>query len=296
MNRADFYAALRKRSSGVFGTSLGQSQVDGIEGILDAFATHGDGNPKTLGYALATTYHETGRRMVPVREGFAKTDLGARRAVANLAKKRGPNSAVARYSKPAGPYGHVYYGRGRVQETWLENYLTSSKDAGVDLVKYPDKHLDPEIDARILIRGLIDGRWNGRGKGIGFYLPETGSNDLKNARRTVNVLDEWETIAGYYRSFMTAIEAGGGVPVKAMPSNEDIDAALDAALTEDALFSDDEEGEAPSWIDDGDPFENPSLPPVGAERPIMPPSIPKILALAGGFVVIALLLVIIAKG
>lgn len=75
MDRTACFAPLRRRTSGVFGTSLSQSQVDGINGILDAFATHGDGRDKTLAYALATAYHETGARMVPVREGFAKDDV-----------------------------------------------------------------------------------------------------------------------------------------------------------------------------------------------------------------------------
>lgn len=220
MSRQAFFAYLRKRNSGVFGTSLSQAQVDGINGILDAFATHGDGNADTLAYALGTSYHETGGRMVPVREGFAKTDAGARRAVNALARKRGPGSAVAKYAQPTGPYGHVYYGRGHVQLTWLENYRASSKDAGVDLVKHPDKMLDPEISARVLFKGLLDGRWNGKRKGLRHYLDK---GDLKNARRTVNVLDKWQDIAGYHNAFMAAIEAAGGMlelaqkPVERVP-------------------------------------------------------------------------------
>jgi len=209
MNRAKFYESLRARGSGVFGTSLSASQVEGMEGILDAFVTHGDGSGKTLAYVLATAYHETGARMVPVREGFAKTDAGARKAVNALAKKRGPASAVARYSQPTGKYGHVYYGRGHAQLTWIENYEKSSLDAAYDLVAYPDKMLDPVISARVLIRGLMDGRWNGQGKGVAFYLAK---DDLKNARRTVNVTDKWELIAGYYNAFLKAIKSAGGVP------------------------------------------------------------------------------------
>lgn len=201
MDRAKFYAALRRSNSGVFGTSLSQQQVDGIEGILDAFVTHGDGRAKTLAYALATAYHETGRRMVPVREGFASTDAVARRIVARR-----------KYGKPAGPYGHVYYGRGQVQLTWMENYERSSKDAGVDLVRYPDRALDPVIGARILIKGLLDGRWNGRGKGIAFYLPDGGPDDLRGARRTVNITDKWRNIGGYYAAFLARIKEAGGVP------------------------------------------------------------------------------------
>jgi len=202
MDRAKFFAALRRRTSGVFGTSLSQSQVDGINGILAAFATHGDGRDKTLAYALGTAYHETGARMVPVREGFAKDDANARRIVA----KR-------EYGKPAGKYGHVYYGRGQVQLTWLKNYDTSSADAAYDLVAYPDKMLDPVISARVMIKGLLDGRWNAAEKGIATYLPPNGPDDLKNARRTVNVTDKWELIGGYYTAFLSAIKEAGGVPV-----------------------------------------------------------------------------------
>lgn len=205
MDRSAFYAALRSRNSGVFGTSLSSSQVSGIEGILDGFLTHGDGRAKTLAYALATTVRETGSRMVPVREGFATSDASARRIVAKKA-----------YGKPAGPYGQVYYGRGRVQETWLENYEKTAKETGVDIVQFPDRRLEPVLDAQILFAGLLDGRWNGQGKGIAFYLPTNGPDDLKNARRTVNITDHWEEIAGYYQAFMKAIAVAGGGPTAAL--------------------------------------------------------------------------------
>jgi len=208
MDKSRFYTHLRKRDNGLFGTSLSQSQVDGINGILTAFAQVGDGKDDTLAYALATAYHEVGGRMIPVREGFASTDAGARRAVSRLAKKRGPKSAVAKYVQPQPPHGHVYYGRGHVQLTWLENYRQSSADAGVDLVKYPDKMLDPEISARVMIKGLIDGRWNGQGKGLRYYLDK---GDMRGARRTVNITDKWELIAGYHKAFLAAIETGGGI-------------------------------------------------------------------------------------
>jgi hypothetical protein len=214
MDRAAFFTSLRARSSGVFGSSLSQGQVDGINGILEAFEQVGNGERTTLAYALATAYHETGRKMVPVREGFATTDAGARRAVNNLARRRGPGSSVARYAQPQPPHGHVYYGRGHVQLTWLDNYRRSSADAGVDLVKNPDAMLDPVISARVLILGLIDGRWNGRGHGIEHYEDQDGLPGLSEveaiaARRTVNVQDKAALIAGYYRAFDAALVAGG---------------------------------------------------------------------------------------
>ena len=210
MDRKQFFNSVRHDP---FRSRLNKSQVDGMNGILDAFVTHGDGRAETLAYALATAYHEVGGRMVPVREGFAKSDAGARRAVNALARRRGSNSAVAKYARPTGPHGHVYYGRGHVQLTWFDNYKRSSKDAGVDLVENPDAMLDPVISARVLIRGLMDGRWGDSGKGIAHYLNDSRT-DLKNARRTVNVTDKWQTIAGYYKAFLAAIEKAGGVPVR----------------------------------------------------------------------------------
>ena len=55
--------------------------------------------------------------------------------------------------------------------------------------------------------GLLDGRWNGQGRGLAFYLPTGGPDDLKNARRTVNITDHWEEIADFYQQFMAAIAA-----------------------------------------------------------------------------------------
>ena len=119
---------------------------------------------------------------------------------------------MAIYSKPAGPYGHVYYARGHVGLTWLDNYAASSADAGVDLVKNPDAMLDPVISARILIKGIIDGRWNGRGKGFAFYEGADGflsDAEAAEARRLVNVQDKAVQIAGYHRVFYQALIAGG---------------------------------------------------------------------------------------
>ncbi|MDH7809989.1 MULTISPECIES: glycoside hydrolase family 19 protein [unclassified Rhizobium] len=193
----EFYKALR--ATKLMGTRLKPGQIEGMEGIFTAFQTDGDGNPKTLAYAFATAAHETGFRMLPVREGFAKSDAQARRRLQNRP-----------YSRSSGKYGHAYYGRGQAQLTWEDNYRTSSGDAGVDLVANPDMMLDPVISAKVLIRGLRDGRWNGSkkphtGKGIGYYLPTTGPDDVKNARRTLNKLDKWNLIAGYYRVFLGAI-------------------------------------------------------------------------------------------
>ena len=203
MDRGRFFAAVR---GSLFGGRLTEAQVRGMELKLDAFAAVGDGRAKTLGYGLATGYHETGARMVPVREGFASSDAEARRIVASR-----------RYGKPVPPYGQVYYGRGDVQLTWADNYRDSSAEAGVDLLANPDAMLDPAVSARILWLGLQDGRWNKLGLGIAHYLPDAGPDDLQGARRTVNVTDRWQLIAGYHRRFMAAIELAGYAPPQRAP-------------------------------------------------------------------------------
>lgn len=193
IDRARFFAYLRSGKAPMFGKSLSAGQVRGIEGILDAFAITGDGRDKTLAYGLATARREVGSGMVPVREGFKKTDAEARAYVL----RHYPN----KYGRPDGAWGHVYYGRGIVQLTWLENY---EKEGIAD---DPDRALEPKFAAELLFEGLLDGRWNGKGKGLAFYLPTKGPDDLKNARRTVNITDHWEEIAGFYRQFMAAIVA-----------------------------------------------------------------------------------------
>ncbi len=204
----------------MFGSSLSKNQVAGIEGILDAFQTHGDGRIQTLAYGLATAYHETGASMVPIKETVMQyhknkypTDAQVIGRLDRWAKKTGRISNI--YWRPHPKTGKAYFGRGHVQLTWIDNYSGSSADAGFDLVDNPDKMLVPEISARVLFKGLLDGRWNGHGKGIAYYLPSNGETDLRNARRTVNVLDKWQVIALHYAGFTTAIKAAGGVSKQA---------------------------------------------------------------------------------
>ena len=168
-------------SQSLFGGKLSQMQVDGMEGVFHAFATHGDGEDTTLAYALATAFHETGRQMSPVRETFATSDDQAIRRLDAWAKKKGRTKNI--YWRPQPPYGEAYFGRGHVQLTLKSNYERSSGDAGVDLEKNPNAMLDPEISARVLIKGLIDGRWNGQGHGIRYYLDPVAYTHLDVYKR-----------------------------------------------------------------------------------------------------------------
>jgi len=62
--------------------------------------------------------------------------------------------------------------------------------------------LEADLSCKALIVGIETGMYNGSGKGIYPYLE---ANDLRNARRTVNITDRWKTIANYYYDFARAI-------------------------------------------------------------------------------------------
>ena len=179
----------------LFSGSLSQTAVDNMTTIIQYWRQNFPTNPiNQLAYILATVRAEVGAKMHPVREGFASSDAGARHHVRNR-----------RYGRPAGPYGHVYYGRGYVQLTWHENYQKQSRKLGIDLEQFPDEALRPEIGIHILVRGMMDGDFNGRGHGLPFYVNEA-KQDFVNARRTVNVLDRASEIAGFANVFLSALQ------------------------------------------------------------------------------------------
>lgn len=191
MSNAAFFAGVRK----VIGP-LDQVQVDSINAIMTEANRRGVTNPDMLGYFLSTGWHEAQLR--PVREGFAKTDTGARAYVRK--------HYADKYGKPAGPYGHWYYGRGLVQLTWHANYTKVGNLIGIDLEKYPDKALEPDVAAMVLVDGMLDGWFNkgGTGPGLAHYL-DRPSPDWKNARRTVNITDKWETFRDTAKDFSAVI-------------------------------------------------------------------------------------------
>lgn len=179
------------------GGRLTQDQVDGFECIFAACAAAGLSDIRKIAYILATAFHETGGLMQPVREGFAKTDKGARKII-----------AARPYGKPSVITGHVYYGRGHVQLTWSENYRKMGEILGLDLHANPDLALDPQISARILVEGMTKGK-SGRGDFTGKSLDDYFNlkiEDPVNARKIVNGADKQHLIAGYYKNFLDALK------------------------------------------------------------------------------------------
>lgn len=186
--------------SPLFGGRLTVDQVSGIERILAACKAR-DLEAAAVAYVLATSHHETGRRMQPVREGFATTDARAVAAVTAL-YKRGRISV--NYALPDPVTGRSYYGRGDVQLTWKRNYKRFEDLLGIPLVDEPDRALDPKVSATILVEGMTRGLYTG--KALGDYVSPAGV-DFEGARRVVNGTDKAKMVAGYADKYLAALRA-----------------------------------------------------------------------------------------
>lgn len=209
MNRAAFYASVRSRTSGVFGTSLSQGQVDGTEAILNEGERRG--TPlKQLAYILATAYHESAHTMQAVRETLAKTDDGAINAL-EKAWKAGKLSWVRTPYWRKDVDGKSWFGRGLVQITHKANYQKLGMLIGVDLVKDPSRALDLGAAVQILFEGMELGSFTG--KSLRDYIVD-GRADYEGARRIVNGTDKAALIAGYARAFEKALTDAGYKAVK----------------------------------------------------------------------------------
>lgn len=191
MDRGVFFASVRRS---LFKGSLTQSQVDGLNLLLDEFERRFD-NPtsnslKAFGYLLGTTFHETARTMQPIAE---------------WGKGKGRP-----YGRPHPVSGKVYYGRGFVQLTWYDNYVRMAKLLGIPaLVENPDLAMDPDIAVQIIFEGMYRGvstRGDFTGKALEDYFEGTVTeSDWLNARRIVNGMDRASTIAKYGKAFYVAL-------------------------------------------------------------------------------------------
>lgn len=199
IDRAKFFNGIRQ---GPFPGSLTPEAVRGVTAILDEWERRGLTDLRHLAYMLATVLAECGRNMLPVREGFARSDAAARTYVA---------SKHYRYAKVVA--GHVYYGRGLVQLTWLANYQKMGDILGIDLLNKPDMALEPAVAAKIMFEGMDRGTFTG--KKLADYFNATAT-DWTNARKIINGLDRAGEIAGYAKQFhadLVAANTAAAVPV-----------------------------------------------------------------------------------
>lgn len=183
--------------------------VDRYERVLDYW----DGQPQLtdlrwLAYILATTYHETGRRIQAVRECFGKTDQESINCVTRLYRR---GRIKRNYAKIDPKTGKSYFGRGHVQLTWDYNYKRMGKELGMENKVYtnPDLALHPDTSVAIMSEGMIKGLFTG--KKLSQYFNSSSTN-WGGARRIVNGLDKYKQIGGYARKFHATL--------KTMPAGE----------------------------------------------------------------------------
>jgi|26BtaG_2_1085354.scaffolds.fasta_scaffold03098_3 predicted chitinase len=178
-----------------------QHQVDGFNSILQAINEYGGQaiNPLYVAYMLATTWHETGvvrngkmdRTMQPVRE----IGRGAGRPYGKKLNIR---------REPYYGLDHLYWGRGYVQLTWIDNYAKMRDLLKVDFINNPDLALVPKHAANIMIEGMLRGIFTGLSLSRCFRY---GSNaEFTYARRIINGTDRDSLIAGYAVNFLECLK------------------------------------------------------------------------------------------
>lgn len=185
-----------------FGGRISETQVKGVNAILDAWDKYGDDDLRKLAYILATAFHETAATMQPVREGLAKSDASARRILKKYRYSKPDQVSKGENTLPK--TGHAYYGRGYVQITWADNYQRLGARLGIPLHANPDLALDCGIAAQILVVGMMEGLFTTR-KLKQFFSAKV--NDPVDARRIVNGKDKQHLIAGHHQAFLGALLA-----------------------------------------------------------------------------------------
>ena len=204
IDRQKFIALVRETA---FGARMTRYQVNGVLAILDAWAALApDAIASWIAYALATAKWETAHTMQPIAE---------------FGKGRG-----RKYGAPVGPYRQVYYGRGFVQLTWLENYRKATEElrkrgfmrANEDLVREPSLAMRDDIAAAIMVLGMVEGWFTGHKLARHFNERVT---DWREARRIINGMDKADQIARIARQFHEALLASRAseipAPVPAPP-------------------------------------------------------------------------------
>ena len=216
-NPTTFFSYIRRAP---FGGRLTQGQIDGINAILTEARRNGLTESPTA-YILATVFHETGGKMLPVRENM---NYRAERIVEVFGAKHSAKVSWAEAQKLAGnpqalaervyglgnpkkakELGNVrkgdgfkFRGGGMDQRTGARNY------SRVGLASDPDRVLQLDEAARVMIKDMIEGNYTG--KKLSDYFRQ-GHADPVGARAIINLTDKAKLIAGYYKNILDAILA-----------------------------------------------------------------------------------------
>jgi hypothetical protein len=198
----------------IFGGHMNQSQVVGVEAIIEGFAKWGDRRVGTLAYCLGTTWWETAKTMRPIKETFRQSD-GAGPDDQTVIRRLDAAFAKGQLKWVKKPYWRDgWFGRGLVQLTHESNYSGRIRDAvfaefGVDIHKERDLVMRMDIAVFILIKGIINGWFTGKDADDFIDdIDEFDEEDRKEylgARRIVNGQDRAKEIADASLVFEDAI-------------------------------------------------------------------------------------------
>ncbi len=196
--RENFFNAIR---TSLFGGELSQAQVDGINLLIDEGLSQGITSRRFHAYVLATVFHETGRRMQPVRETFADTDIQAVQRL-EAAWRAGKLKWVKTPYWRTDASGNSWFGRGYVQITHKTNYEKLGRAIGADLVSAPTAALDPAIASQIAWVGMLRGLFTG----YDLYEANTAATDGSYAddRKIINGTESASKVAAYAEQFDAA--------------------------------------------------------------------------------------------
>lgn len=215
MNRSAFYAALRQRGSGVFGTSLSSKQVEGVEAILDEAERRGT-SLFHLAAILAEAYHETGGQMQPVKETVYASSKDRNPSDATVIARLESAWKAGKLSWVKTPYWREgWFGRGLIQLTHKANYdkFGVTKETALDL----------KTSVRVMFDGMEKGLFTGRKLSDYDYLllvqPPKPAFKYYASRAIVNgdMAVNGVKIDAYGKAFEAALRAAGYAPQSTTP-------------------------------------------------------------------------------
>lgn len=201
IDRTKFFAGIRQQP---FDGKLSVGQVAGTTSILDEWDRRKLTDIRWLAYMLATAKWETDHTMQPIVEKGGTAYLTRNYDV------RGSNPARAKKNGNTSPGdGPKYCGRGYVQLTWKNNYLTMTNllakaGIGADLVVNPELATRPDVAAFVMFQGMLDGVFTGK-KLADYFNPKL--TDWINARRIINGTDKAAPIAAIGKMFYADLAA-----------------------------------------------------------------------------------------
>lgn len=228
MDRGKFFAALRARDSGVFGTSLSQAQVEGTEAILNACLRHGVTDAHHVAHILAHVYHETGGHMLGIKETVYASHKDKNPSDAAVISRLEAAWKSGKLPWVKTPYWRDgWFGRGPIQITHRDNYAKFERILGVPLTKNPSLALDPKVGSDIAVIGMRDGLFTGK-KLSGYTFPAALNAASDNhPRRIVNGKDGTDAkVSGYHRAFHKALADAGWTSAAQKPPQKPVSERL----------------------------------------------------------------------